>query len=296
MQRRGSCNIYRRASYPAWGRRDILEGTEREKGDRIKMATELMEYQMEKPLASIMEIPIAEEMGIQIEDDMGIKGAERYKAIVVGGRVVSIVSVKFSLIQHKDVLARVEEYCDTKGYIIKSALLLRWGAKLMVEISCNDMVEIDSDEIQKRCLVINAYDARNALAVLTSGMRLVCSNGLVAPGFVERLRKVHVFKAYDLSKIEETIEAGFKAWNVSFDVLKRAVDVVESTAKVLEFVKLPEVYINMAKERLPPRDNLNNIWNELTRILTHESECGVNTRLEYYKAANKVFQFLPKRE
>ena len=100
----------------------------------------------------------------------------------------------------------------------------------------------------------------------------------------------------EIAKINQTIEAGFKAWDVSQDVLLKAVNTMASTEKVLEFVKLPKTYLKLAKERLSPRENLNEIWNCLTQILTHEAGCGVNTRIEYYKEANKVFQFLPEEK
>jgi len=243
-----------------------------------------------------LEIPLVCEYPVFLDTGSNFKEAVGWKAITesITNRPLSIVSQRYSVVQHREVAAEVVGYCEQRGYGIVRMMLLQSGRKLMIEVKSGDMVEIDGDEIEKRCLVYNSYNTSKALSVLTAGMRLVCSNGLVAPGFVERLRKVHVFKFFEIAKINQTIEAGFKAWDVSQDVLERAVNTMASTDKVLEFVKLPETYLKLAKERLAPRENLNEIWNCLTQILTHETGCGVNTTIEYYKEANKVFQFLPK--
>jgi len=244
-----------------------------------------------------LEIPLVSEYPVFVDTGgSNFKEAVGWKAIVesITERPISIVSQRYSVVQHREVATEVVDYCEQRGYGIERIMLLQRGAKLMIEVTSGDVVEIDGDEIEKRCLVYNSYNSTKSLSVLTAGMRLVCSNGLVAPGFVERLRKVHVFKFFEIAKINQTIEAGFKAWDISRDVLEKAVVTTVDTAKVLEFVKLPETYLKVAKERLAPRDNLNEIWNCLTQILTHEAGCGENTRIEYYKEANKVFQFLPE--
>jgi hypothetical protein len=252
----------------------------------------------EKEVGTPMEIPLVSEYPVFIDTGNGFHEAVGWKAIAEATtqRPLAIVSRRYSVVQHRDVANEVVGYCEQRGYEIVRMMLLQRGARLMIEVKSGDMVEIDGDEIEKRCLVYNSYNTTRSISVLTAGMRLVCSNGLVAPGFVERLRKVHVFKFFEIAKINQTIEAGFKAWNVSLDVLQEAVGTMANTEKVLEFVKLPETYIKLAKERLPPRENLNEIWNCLTQILTHEAGCGVNTQIEYYKEANKVFQFLKEGE
>ncbi|MDI6886746.1 MAG: DUF932 domain-containing protein [archaeon] len=247
-----------------------------------------------------LEIPLVCEYPVFMDTGDGFlsnfKEAVGWKAITepITKRPLAIVSQRYSVVQHRAIATEVVDYCEQCGYQIVRMMLLQRGAKLMIEVNSGDMVEIDGDEIEKHCLVYNSYNLTKALSVLTAGMRLVCSNGLVAPGFVERLRKVHIFKTFEIAKINQTIEAGFRAWDVSRKVLEQAVNTMVSTDKVLEFVKLPETYLKLAKERLAPRENLNEIWNCLTQILTHETSCGVNTTIDYYKEANKVFQFLPR--
>jgi len=249
------------------------------------------EYDINK----IQDIPLA------IEEPLVIHGKESgYKALVNDKTkdTISVVSDTYQLTQHKDVWEQASKYND---YKILSGKLYNNGRVLMIEINQkkeNKQELVPGDYMESRVRIFNSYDGSRALTVQAYGIRLVCSNGMVAPTQIANFRKVHAYQNIQVPDIGKAIQLGMGFWQGNADIFRRAVKLtvnVEKTLKPLQTV-LAKKYLKIVTENLQSKENLYAVWNELTRTVTHDMAPNINTDNLVYtqQQVNKVFKYLDR--
>lgn len=241
------------------------------------------------------DIPYAEEYPIIIRDN-----ETDYKAIINPdtNNTFAIVSKDYQLVPHRDVY---EQIMNSDKFEIKRSAVYKKGRTLMIEIVPTETEKIElipdtKDYVEPRARIFNSYDTTKALSVEGYGMRLVCSNGMIAPGFTSRYRKTHSFTNIDINDINRNIELALNTWTTSAEQLQYANTKKVDVAYTLALSKFPKRYLKPANELLLGKqtETVYNIWNALTNVVTHivDDNVQTGTLVSYQKKANNVFKAL----
>jgi Lhr-like helicase len=229
---------------------------------------------------------------------------QRHKAIFDNDGI-DIASQKktYQVVQHREVIKRLQENPSfNEKYYIENATIYKSGCILMIEVKPiqEERVElVPGDFLTKSVRIYNSYDSSKALVVESFGMRLICSNGAVAPGGVDRFHKAHTHQNVNLDSVPDAIEKAMKTWEVSSNTLRKAytkiVD-VEDTLKLLK--NFQEKYKKIVIQNLRRMDTLYNLWNALTNCITFEVDVSTSTLVNYQNMVNKIFNVLndPKED
>jgi hypothetical protein len=253
-----------------------------------------MRKSQELLLKSLEQIPSAEELPVKV---LGL--VTDFKAIVdpKTKKTFSIVSKEYQLIQHKDVWKAVSK---NKKFSIGEASIYKNGRVMMITLIPKQEVKIElipnsKDYITPYVRVFNSYDATRALAVQSFGMRLICTNGAVAPGLTDRYHKPHAFKNIVLADLDKQVDLALETWKLSGRTLQAAYKFkVDTQVAIREVGKFPKKYKDKASQLLKKQDTLYNVWNALTNVLSHEMKGNVqsSTLVKYQTRVNRVFNLL----
>lgn len=212
--------------------------------------------------------------------------------------VYTVTSDSYQLIQHRDVWNAVAK--QTKFKIGETALYKNGGV-MVIELlpkteTKEELIVGTKDFFEPRVRLINSYDTSKALSIQAYGMRLVCSNGMIAPGFVNRFKQAHTFQNIDIDSLGDKIELAMNSWVATRDQLKAAAAKNVNIEYAIHSVgKFPKKYADEVRSLLKPKtDTLYNVWNAFTNVLSHQMKANVQTGtlIKYQQRANKVFTLL----
>jgi len=230
----------------------------------------------ESSIKSIHEIPWAQEVPIIIH-----KKESGYKALVNDKtkETISVVTDTYQPVQHRDVWEQANKY---KNYKISNGRIFNRGRTLMIEISDVKPVKrelIPGDYLESKVRIFNSYDGTRALTVQSYGLRLVCSNGMVAPTLVSNYRKIHAYQNIDISEIGKAIQLGMEFWEGNKLLFQRAAKMTVDVGKTLKPLTnvIAKKYMKIVEDNLQTKETLYDVWNELTRTITHDMQPNVNT-------------------
>jgi hypothetical protein len=237
---------------------------------------------------NIQGIPVVFQQDIELFDK-----PTGYKALVdeKTKETVSIVTDKYQPIQHRAVWIEAEKQ---KNYMIKTAQLYNKGKSFMIELKERTPHKVEllpGDYLERGVRLFNSYNCTKALTVESYGLRLVCMNGMVAPMGIQRYHKAHVYNNIDINELGKYIELAMEAWVSSKEVFKKATQISMNVDKAIEKIGyLPKKYAKIITENLSKKETLYDIWNEVTRTITHDMAPNVSTNILVYaqKQANKV--------
>jgi len=230
--------------------------------------------------------------------------------VIVGGKETKYVAVmetkskdtlgvpteKYQLISHEDVFNAVK---SLEEYKIVKAELYKWGSTLVIEIEHKDVnsrkIEVlPKDFIIPRVRIFNSYDSSRGLQVQSFGLRIVCSNGMVAPvGTKYVSSNIHLGNSIDLEQLKKNIAKGMNIWNLAKGPIQKANKTKVPSEVALHYIgRFPKKYQRIAMQNLNKQDTVYNIWNELTRIVTHDMpKINTNVRIAHQRRVNQVFNF-----
>lgn len=99
------------------------------------------------------------------------------------GRTLAIMSKKYQLVQHKEVMAPAIDALGSDGWKVKASRIERGGASAFVELERRDVVtKVVGEKVGERILMRNTYDGTSSLTLNIGAIVLICGNGMVAPG------------------------------------------------------------------------------------------------------------------
>lgn len=250
-----------------------------------------MKYE-ETVIGSVQDIPFVSKTPIIIhEKDSG------YQAIVNEDTkdTISIVSNDYQLVPHLDVWKEIQKQDALK---VNTATLCKGGRVMMIELVEKSPVKVElfpGDYMEKRVRVFNSYDCSRALSVQSYAMRLVCSNGMIAPVTIDEYRKVHAYSSIAVGEISKHIELAMEAWQFSSGLIASAAKLTVKVEDALQHVnKLPDKYIQIVTGNLGQQESVYDIWNELTRTISHDVAPNVQVRrvVKMQQYVNKVFDLV----
>lgn len=240
-------------------------------------------------------IPLAEEKDIKL-----FNKPTGYKTIFnpETKKVYTVTTNTYQLIQHQHVWNEIIKLTD---YEIGETAIFKGGSVMSIELIPkgdvkHELIPGTKDFLQPRVRVINSYDTSKALSVQAYGMRLICKNGAVAPGFVNRFKKTHTFKNIDLSTLKDKVDLAMNSWAGTQDQLRAAFNKKVNVAYAIHSVgKFPKKYVEEVQKQLKPKtDSLYNVWNAFTNVLSHKMKSNVQTGtlIKYQQRVNKIFALL----
>ena len=232
-----------------------------------------------------------------------------YKAVVNKNtsKVVAIVSKRFQLIQHKtvmntflDVLSNYVQENEVEGFY-------KWtDTRAYLTVYFRHIEPFEKDYFKLGILVTNGVDGSMAVWTKFSGLRLVCTNGLVSRETLEVVKSVHV--GTDFSEFMERLIGRFERVIQSVDqygerITKtfeewKAVEISreEAIKEVAKMDWLPKKALPVIKWNLPRQEkvNLYDLYNALTYYISNHSGKNIQGRTEDLIKAEKQVAALAK--
>ncbi len=240
------------------------------------------------------DIPDVREVPVEV-----LEQGTDYKAIVETdtNETLSIVSDKYQLTPHSSVWAQVKTLGKFK---VTRAQLYKYGNAMIIEIRdkvAQNIEVMPGDLIERQVRVINTYDLTRALSVQSIGLRLVCKNGAMAPGMVERFRKSHTYNNIDVNEIGKYVELSMEAWAKSGELLRLSAKQIVESKPTVEGLKFPKKYTEIILEKLDKKNDIYTIWNATTETITKDIAPNIQTAglLEFQYKANSVFQLVKRK-
>jgi len=92
-------------------------------------------------------------------------------------QVLGVVSPKYRLIKHSDVMTRPLEILSKENFSVHRVGIIDNGAKVAVELRGNSIRQINSDNYFERLILVNSYDTTASFQAMFGFFRLTCSNG-----------------------------------------------------------------------------------------------------------------------
>ena len=202
------------------------------------------------------------------------------KAVVAQytGAVLGIVSTKYTLLNHTDVVEGFRKALKGEEYV-ETIKMAKNGAQLFATYSMpQHQVEVaKGDIVSMQFIVKNSYDGTNALHIMLGAFRLVCTNGMMIG------KRFFTFTQKHIGSEAEAIDAGKLKGTVKTiaDNFTKALPVMQTMSQTTVFhpseyfepkkVRIPKYLLEAAKESYESeRDkSLWGVYNSLTWAITH---------------------------
>lgn len=140
------------------------------------------------------------------QDSQQLQVVPRKKAIVRAdnNQILNIVSDKYKLIPHDQILRDPLTTLEKEGYSFKRLAVKNGGQSILLEAVGQEQAKVGKDNVFPRLLIINSYDYSHALTFVHGVFRQVCSNGLITPH--ELFRNINTnFKKRHTGDLEENL-------------------------------------------------------------------------------------------
>lgn len=223
------------------------------------------------------------------------------------GELLSCVSDKYALITHGKVTGFVEDNLRKAGIATDRRIIMSHrGARMYAEYNTRGhQVEVEKDDVVGMQLIVrNSYDTSGSLAIVLHSVRLVCTNGMTAPG--ERMfnhSKRHVGEIEFNDKLEKQLLNSVSSYNDIYipffkGLIKKPLtkmegrDIIDEVCGcgILPEYKKEHFTIEWNKGEKP---NAWNLFNLFTYYLTHEIKKQNYHR--YLSASKKISTFFARK-
>jgi hypothetical protein len=214
---------------------------------------------------------------------------------------LGVGSTKYQLVQNRDVYNAI---LQLKDYKIMKAELHRFGRRMVIEVQPTKDLTVEllpKDKFSPMARIFNSYDGTRAVTVESFGMRLVCTNGMIAPVKGSwSSRNIHIGDSIDLNDLSDNITKAINLWEKSRKTITASSTLKVDSELALFYVGFPQRYRKVAMETLKKEDTVYNVWNEMTRFVSHDmngskgkQKSALHGRqIRMQKQANQVFDFL----
>lgn len=219
--------------------------------------------------------------------------APRYKAIIERDNhaiIYGIVSKKYTLINHKDIMERVIPQLVQAGLvhqhtdINKGRMFSFWLTPKARTVKVGDLVQFG-------VMIRNAIDGSMGFGIEFYSLRLACMNGAVHKTAIgEGLYKKHI--GADLDMLEELIANALTKIDGVVQLYKSATTTNLPTEKIVQVVSSMFLPDGIKKElQAHPISNIWDAFNELTAKITR-SHASTPTKYQYYQEAERLLRLV----
>jgi hypothetical protein len=229
-----------------------------------------------------------------------------YRAIINPddlGQVYSIMSNKYKIVQHKDVLELADNAISKNpefGTPTKRISILSDGGKMEVKYTFPE-VRVDitghQDYINPQLVVRNSYDGGWKFGIMLGAFRVVCSNGLVIGKKIYMLKQLH-YDNLKLDRVSFELDNALHRFSIQSKIWEGWVDrvvKVEEFEEVVEKLNPSQKEAQYIVEEISKEENLVKgkltLWlfyNIITAMITHMMR-SENKRIVMEDKARKAF-------
>ena len=237
-----------------------------------------------------------------VSSELELRRTSQYKAIVTeNDKLVSIVSKKYKLIQHTEVLDKLEisSKLFKESVIYKSFYPLDTKAVMYATLMFKNNMQIEikpKDTVSFGIQVINSVDSSQSLTVLPFSLRLVCKNGMTHKEFISKTMKKHYDSATEIldnltNIILETVEKLYPLANLYKEYANTPLSCSLNEIKSIKLI--PEKY--KSKVYTTKIETVWDLFNVLTQLNTHDPRRNLNTKSQFNpiieKICNEAYQY-----
>jgi len=260
---------------------------------------------------SLIQVPKAKLVDIAKINDIGA-ALEGWNAVVdmEDSRVFNIVTPKYHIIQHDEIIHRIHGALDKLGIEYKEKLLsYNDGARIHMDYSFPGIEEPITpkvgDVVRFKLFADNSYDGSTGFRVIYGGERLICTNGMVSMdregGYYHR----HT-KGVELDEISRLVEDGIHFYRDQFvERFKRYEEVPMLPAAMIEQIGewkeekiIPLKHLEKAEawvhagvsiEGQVEHKSQYDFYNVMTAVITHNVE-SIDARIQYGQKIDRQFE------
>jgi hypothetical protein len=215
------------------------------------------------------------------------------------GDLVGVVSDKYKVIQHRELLEPMMDMINEKQYTVNKIMSINNGSRIYLEVIIGGDIEVTRNEGQLDCMrpmatLVNSYDMSKPAGFIAGLFRLICKNGMYVG-----IRQIEFVKRH----------LGRNVFNLDFnEAVQGSIDLVTNriAPKFRELVNksVDANRLNLINENLPTRlvkeiggekaEQLNGkneweVYNMFTAQLTHEYK-NYERAISIHKDLLKVFE------
>jgi len=208
---------------------------------------------------------------------------------------LAIVSKRYQVIKHADVVNQFEQALDTVGgnFVNRTVTtsLPHYGAKMFRKYTFNDVaLEFEPGDLVKLCLELtNSYDGVMRAGFNLIGHRLVCENGLIIG---EKMQSIHAkhFSSFDLKDLSQRLENSIPMFEQALEHWKEWRNIAISTDGAVEMLKkslIPaKTQLEIIEKFKSEQPNKWGLFQAATWVTSHKYEAKnpENTRLSRHTA------------
>jgi len=235
-----------------------------------------------------------------IEKDVYVEGKklDNWKAICSAetGRVFTIVSSSYAVVQHDDVISIVKEVArkvfrepEIKYYEYKN------GARLWMQIlDRSAMFEVvPGDTIIPAIYVRNSYDRRSGVNFRGGFFRVVCANLAVLNKEFELIASRKHIGNEVIEDIREIFESLIESIINTYDLLRASAEnkiSVKEAIEMLEVLKIPAKCREYIISKISQMKEVSRweLYNYGTEFITHKSEANMDRKVKLLQTLSGV--------
>lgn len=242
-------------------------------------------------------LPIPERTNTQEVRQIGDRfvNARDFSIIHSGTRIWQMASADYRLLDHREVIEQVVAKLAELGLDDVRGRVKTWnyGGRMWIEMTEKKEVEpIPGDRYQQGFWFKNSYDGSNSLGSGFYGLRLVCSNGLMAWTREILARKIHLGEIKLGDWIKSAIQA-MRQKNVDFErMIRKSAEVrIEDDLKaVMERLEIGPIVGKKIEARLKPTDRMTayDVFNAVTAFATHDLSEKPLAQENYNRLAQRI--------
>jgi len=223
------------------------------------------------------------------------RNASDFKIVGANGRIWQVASAEYRLLDHQEVIDAVVAKLGELGLDDVRGKVKTWnfGGRMWIEMTEKKEFEpMPGDRYQQGFWFKNSYDGSNSLASGFYGLRLVCSNGLMAWTRELLVRKIHLGQIKLGDWIKTAIQE-MRQKNVDFErmIQKAATVRIEDDLKaVLERLEIGPIVGKKIEARLKPSDGITayDVFNAVTAFATHDLAEKPLAQENYSRIAQRI--------
>jgi len=234
--------------------------------------------------------PVFDEQGNEIR---------QYKSVfdIKTNKVVSIVSNKYKLINHYDLLNSIKTIFDSDLFSNAKIYLIK-KTKMIIDLFTNrEFSVIKNDNVKFFIRVINSVDSTTGLNFFPSTWRLVCSNGLVHTDQLMRLTFKHFYKILNnndlihdiINQICQMFDNIIKNYREFAESKVKTVDQLTSNEKKWIDDNIPDKYQIVLQKQY---QNAWGLLNDLTYLNSHDIKRNEYTKTLFNSTILKFVNIL----
>jgi len=230
----------------------------------------------------------------QIDVEGGAPNSGDFKAICDAktGRIFSVTSYRYSLVQHEEVYHLLRRAIDGLYSEVNEKIYeTKNGARCKILVSLPEKTfKVGDDEVTPMFSVSNSYDKSRGIGVGGGGYVIACQNLSVFTAEYE-LSTSWKHMGHTISELRSTIQAIIDKVISLQDILEASVEnriTYNEAVAFLEDLKVPKKCKEYVLEKIGGNTTAWELYNAGTEYITHHSDANIESKYNQIKKLSKI--------